>query len=213
MTLRIAFCGPNIKLNQRLSRETNDMISSFTEPRLLNHPLEELLEFTRSKDWALDLDWLTLYINVWRALTQIKLQEEDCIISPTCGIDNVATSAAWLSEQAKIIKRKTTLLDAQGNEMVTQDHAVLNRTGSILQVILNQAEQESIEYWDFIYAVLPVSSTLSNTNDELLTQYQDFITTVPAFDRVQRLPDNESSALDFLQQEVEKWKNVHSSSS
>lgn len=211
MTLRIAFCGPNIKLNQKLTNEARNLVSSFVEPHIMRHPLEEVLEFTRDQDWVLDIDWLTLNTNVWRALTQIKLQEEDCVISPTCGVDSVATSAAWLAEQAKILQRKSSLLDAEGREIVTHDHAALNRTGSIVQVLLNQAEQESVEYWDFIYAILPVSSTLSNMNDELLTQYQDFITNVPAFDRIERLPDNESSALDFLQQEVEKWKNTHSS--
>lgn len=208
MTLRIAFCGPNLDINQWLCDETRKLVSSFVEPDVMRHPLSEVLEFTRNQEWTLDPDWLTLNTNVWRALVQIQKQDHDCLISPTCGIDNVALSATWLAKQAKMIQMKGTLLGADGNPMATHDHVVLNRTGSILQAILNQAEEEAIEYWDFIYSVLPPSSAETSVDDELLEQYQDFIENVPAFDKIQNLPVNKLSALDFLQKEVDKWKNL-----
>lgn len=213
MTLRIAFCGPYIETNQWLAEEVKKLIADFAEPVVMRHPIEGLLEFTRSKEWAKDIDWLTLNTNVWRALEEIRYEGEEFLISPSCGIDNVATSAAWLAEQAKAMEMKGMLLGADGKQIIRQDHVIFNRTGSILQVLLNSAEEEAITYWDFIYAVLPVPSIPSPINDELLTQYHDFITSVPAFDKVEQLSANKTSALDALQQEVEKWKNHHNSSS
>lgn len=207
MKLRIAFCGPNLEANRGLADKTRELISNFTDAHIIRHPIEGLLEFTRSKEWAEDLDWVNLYSNVWRSLEEIRYQDEDCIISTSCGIDNVATAAAWLAEQAKQMEMKNMLLGADGKQIIGRDHAVFNRTGSILQVVLNQAEEEAITYWDFIYAVLPVPIAPTPVNDELLTQYQDFIENVPAFDNVQQLSPNRISAVDFLEKEVEKWKN------
>lgn len=212
MTLRIAFCGPNTKLNRVLTNETEKLLSQF-EPVVMRHPIEELLQFTRDEEWTNEIDWLTLNTNVWRQMTQIRLQNESVLISPSCGIDNVASSATWLAEQAKIIEKSSMLLASDGKQMVKKEHILFNRTGSILQVILNQAEQEAIEYWDFMYAVLPTVSKLETFNDEMLTQYQDFISSVPAFDKVELLPDNETAAVDVLQAEVDKWKNYHTLSS
>lgn len=209
--LRIAFCGPHLDLNRDLAEEAKNLVASFADPFVMRHPLEEIIEFTRDQEWAKDIDWLALNTNVWRSLVQIKYQNSDCVISPSCGIDNVAMSAAWLAKQAKIIQMKGTLLGADGQPMTTHDHVVLNRTGSILQSILNQAEEEAVEYWDFIYAVYPLTSSSNSIDAELLEQYQDFIQNVPAFDKVEGLPVNKTAALDFLQKEVEKWQSLYNS--
>lgn len=212
MTIRISFCGPNTKLNRILVNETQKLLSEF-EPVVMRHPIEELLEFTRDEEWTNEIDWLTLNTNVWRQMAQIRYQNETVLISPSCGIDNVASTATWLAEQARLIEKSGSLLRSDGKQMIRKEHILFNRTGSILQVILNQAEQEAVEYWDFMYAVLPTVSKLETFNDEMLTQYQDFLSSVPAFDKVELLPDNEASAIDVLRTEVDKWKNYHNLSS
>lgn len=212
-SLRIAICGPNIETNEWLQNQIVELISPFNDsPKLLNHPIASVIQRTNKQDWIEELDEMNLYSNVWRALDQIRYKDEAIVVSPSCGIDNVALQAAWLAEQAVRIEQKSKLLGSDGNAIVSHDHVLFNKTGAILQTILNQAEQEAVEYWDFIYAVLPVSSALVQYTNDVLAQYEDFLTTVPAFAKVIRLPDNRTSALDALQQEVERWK-THSGSS
>lgn len=213
--LRIALCGPNVETNEWLREQIGLLISPFNDsPQFMQHPLSALINRTKKVDWTKNIDEMNLYSNVWRALDQIRYEEEEVLISSSCGIDCVSLQAAWLAEQAMILEQKTKLLGVDGQQLVTHDHIKFNKSGAILQSILNQAEEEAMEFWDFIYAIIPASSSLiQHTSNDILAQYEDFLSSVPAFADVIRLPDNRTSALDALQQEVEKWKTQIGSSS
>lgn len=207
-SLRIALCGPNLEANERLKDKIGSLISPFQDSiSYISHPLASLIEKTRSEEWKEKIDEMNLYSNVLRAIEQIRLEDEDVVISSSCGIDCVALQAAWLADQAVRIDQKTKLLGADGQILLSKDHVMFNKTGSILQAILNQAEEEAVEYWDFIYAPIASASLLTqHTQNDVLAQYEDFLSTVPAFSKVMRLPPNFTAALDFLEKEVDKWK-------
>lgn len=207
--LRIAFCGPNVRLNQELvDFVKNDLLFGFQlDPVIIQNPVAEILDFLKMKQDELSstmeyMDWVNLWSVNWRNLKEVRHRKEACVLSPSCGIDQLAVQAAWFADQT--LMTKTLSLP---NSYADMDVAGLNKTGSVLQVILNQTEQEVADWWTHVYAVLPVSSKLSITPSEVITQYDDFLTSAPAFDAVQRIPDNPTSAKDFLREEVDEWKS------
>src|SRR4051812_27324350 len=171
---------------------------------VINNPVAEVIEFTGKKDWEnADIDWMNVWATGLRQMALLQRADTPIVISPSCGIDQLAVQAAWLGDQ---MQANAQALEVVSQEMMLEREAVFNRSGSCLQVILNSAEEEVHDCWDFIYALLPVASGISVAPDAVLTQYADFLLSVPAFRDVQRLPDNETSALDVLAGEVEKWK-------
>lgn len=204
MTLRIAVCGPDIEKNEKVVEEIESILASFKQSIVqIKHSFKLLIDKTFKNEWP--IDELNLYSNVLRVLEQIKHEDADILVSSSSGIDNVCSQAAWLAEQAQRIEQGPKILGSDGNPVATREHIMFNKSGAILQTILNQAEQETIEFWDFVYAVVPNSSTLIQHTNDVLAQYEDFLTAVPAFAEVIRIPDDEVLASNALQQEVEKW--------
>lgn len=206
-SLRIAICGPDMQMNEWAKEQVGFLIHSFNDSiSYINNPLAAIMEKTRKQDWSEQIDEMNLYTNVWRAIEQLRYEDEDILIASSCGIDCVALQAAWLAEQAVLLEQKSSLLGADGKAVLSREHVLFNKSGAILQTILNQAEQEAVEYWDFIYAVIPPASALLQHTNDVLAQYEDFLDSVPAFSKVIKLPNNKTAALDALQQEVTKWK-------
>jgi hypothetical protein len=209
MTLRIAFCGPNPMLNDNLVRHVNDLLSNdVVEAQQLPNVFQETMERLHIDNLQeIDLDWVNLWISVQRRMDEHKYRDTDLVLSATCGLDQLIIQATYLQDQVERASSGLVIADATGQES-SLDASLVNRTGSILQVLLNQTEEEVVEYWDFVYAVVPAALGVSLTPDALLVQYEDFLTTVPAFASVEKLPDNEDAAKDALDQEVTKWKEI-----
>lgn len=191
--LRIAFCGPNRALNYELVQFVRYELRDI-KPVILEHPAHEIADIN-------DPDWSNLWRSSLRNMAEAKNRQVPLVLSASCGIDEVVEQAVLLAEAA--IKKQSIALPDSYSQV---DVAGLNKIGSILQVILNQTEQEVVDWWTNVYAVLPTASKLSVAQDEVLTQYDDFLTSVPAFQDVQRLPDEPTSAKDLLKEEVENWK-------
>lgn len=208
MTLRIAFCGPNIEVCDRLSREAKDFIySDVIELEELGNPMKEVLERAKKERFNTnDLDWLNMWATAVRRMDIEGAREVQAVISSSCGIDQVALQATWLTEQMNFIQNQLVITDATGQGQMSEADAMVNRSGAIVQVLLNSAEEETVEFWDFVYAVMPAASKLSKTPSEIVFQYSDFLGSVPAFSGVTRLPDNFEAAVDALKNEVPKWK-------
>lgn len=203
MTLRIAVCGPDIEKNEAVIENIRSLILPFTNSiNVLKHSLKSLVDYSEKNEWQ--IDEMNLYSNVLRALDQVRNESFPVLLSPSCGIDNICSQAAWLAEQAARIEQRSKLLGADGNQIMTKEHVIFNRSGAILQTILNQTEYETIEFWHYVYAIVPNSSTLIQHTNDVLAQYEDFLTTVPAFAKVIRLPEDNS--LDALREEVTKWQ-------
>lgn len=195
--LRIAFCGPNPTINHELVRFLRNDLLLDRNPTVLDNNLRQFL----SDDNPDFLEWINLWSSTFRSLNRMKLNEELSVVSASCGIDEVVGQAAVLAEQM-MYSQTLALPSSMGN----LDASGINKTGSILQVLLNQAEQEVADWWTFVYAVIPVSSKLSIAPSEIITQYDDFLSSVPVFSDVKRIPDNLTSAQDFLKKEAEEWK-------
>lgn len=203
--LRIAVCGPNQEDNEWLTNKIVDLISPFSKSfRLLENPLSELVREIQQVKWTSQIDETNLYSNVWRVLQQIKFDDSDVLISPNCGIDCVASQAAWLAQQAVALEQKGNLLGSDGKQIITIDHIMFNKSGATLQTILSQAEQEAVEFWNYIYAFLPSTSKLVQHTNDILAQYEDFLESAPAFAKVIRI--EKETASEFLKQEVDKWQ-------
>lgn len=191
--LRIAFCGPDRALNYELLQFVRYELRE-QKAVILEHPAHAVADFP-SKDWG----------NLWQASLR-KMDEEKnrttpLVLSASCGVDEVVEQAVLLAEVA--MKKQSIALPDSYSDV---DIARLNKIGSVLQVILNQTEQEVADWWTHVYAVLPASSKLSVAQDEILTQYDDFLKSVPAFQDIQRLPDKPTSAKEMLMKEVGNWK-------
>jgi len=208
MSLRIAFCGPNHELNNNLVRHVKDLIGNeVVDVRVMPNPYQEAMEITKRENFVnIDMDWINLWIASFRRMVELGLEDEDLVISATCGIDQLVVQAAYLQGKVEENNNGIVIADATGQNITGQEMALINRAGAVVQVILNQTEEEILEYWDYVYAVLPVALGVAKIPDAILMQYEDFLTDAPAFAGVQRLPDNEEAAMDALQQEVGKWK-------
>lgn len=215
MTLRIAFCGPNLELNRKLALAVKDLIYEenldFEE---VPNPLEHVARTTgRDRFEGHDMDWANLWGTSIRRM-MLENTTADVVISATCGIDQLAYEAAWLAQQMAESQSALALVDAKGQPIAGEQAVWINRSGAVVQVILNSTEEEVFEYWDFVYSVLPVVSASSPSIDALVFQYKDFLDTAPAFQqRVKGLPDNEEAAMDALRAEVATWRQKIASSS
>ena len=208
MGLKIGFCGPNPELNDRLARHVKDLIGNeVVDVIMLPNPYQEVMEIVRNENFQnIDIDWVNLWIATYRRMVEVGAREGDLVLSTTCGLDQVVIQAAYLQSQVERGSHELLIADATGQTRTSAEMALLNRSGSVLQVLLNQAEEEMAEYWDFVYAVLPVALGVASTPDAILVQYEDFLTSVPVFSMIDRLPDNEEAAQDALSQEATKWK-------
>lgn len=189
--LRIAFCGPNY--------EGKEKLVNFAR-HLLNREFSVVLEPSHVIGSLDSGDWAELHAVNWRILEELNLSNQEIVFSPSCGIDQVVNQAVRL---AKLATKATAIALPESYRDV--DVSGINKTGSVLQVILNQTEQEVVDWWTHVYAVLPATSVLSVTQDDVLTQYDDFLKSVPAFSSVTRIPDDLTSAQDFLKKEAEVW--------
>ena len=205
--LRIAFCGPNVELNDKLMRHAKDLIENeVVEINVLPNPFPEVMETMRMDSLKdIDVDWITLLVNTYRRMLEIGAREDDLVFSASCGIDQLVVQATYLQDRMERSSSGLLIADATGQEAAPAEMAMINRTGAVLQVLLNQTEEEVAEYWDFVYAVLPVVIGVNKTPEAILMQYEDFLTSVPAFTGIGRLPDNETSAMDLLEKETAKW--------
>lgn len=208
--LAIAICGPNMELNESLTGVIHDLLYSDTlEQSIMRHPMERIAAETGREEFdGHDIDWMNLWSSSCRRVELEGLKDKDVIISSSCGIDQLCYQAAWLGDQMEREKVGLSLVDASGNPIDSGNSIWINRSGSVLQVLLNSTEEEVFDYWDFIYAVLPVEVELSAAQAPLLVQYQDFLGSVPVFEDVIRLPDNLDAASDALKNEVEKWQTT-----
>lgn len=196
--MKIAFCGYNTSLCHKLAKfVAHDVLNNY-DAVFLQDSRPEISELVDASSPA-NMDWRTLWSAVQNRFYQLNFKDSDLVVSPTCGIDLMAAQAVWLKtlvEQSQGLS----IVNAQG-EAIPQNIAMINRTGSVLQVIVNQTEDE-MEYWDKVYAVIPAIETVgSNLQNDVIAQYKDFLDSGPAFKDVIRLPDNESSAMDILRQE------------
>lgn len=207
----------NILLNETLASHAKDLVyREELDFSPIPNPLAQLAQITGREEWeGTDLDWMNLWASTLRRMTIESLRQQDVIISASWGIDQVAHQAAFLSDQV-IRQQIGGLVGPDGKPIVAPEQTMAtNRTGGVLQVLVNSAEFEAVEVFDFTYSVIPVALTpdTNETQAAVLAQYDDFLATVPAFQNVVRLPDNEEAALDALRIESEKWKQVLSSSS
>jgi hypothetical protein len=177
---------------------------SFAE---IEHPMVKVMEMTgREKFEKNDLDWMNMWsISIKRMMIE-GAQESDVVVSSSCGVDNVCLQAAWLAEQVDRSQGSMSLVDAEGNPLLGEEGIMINRSGSVLQAIMNSAEEEVFEMWDFVYAVVPVEVELSAIPAPIMAQYQDFLGKVPVFKDIMHLPDNPYAAADALREESVKWK-------
>lgn len=212
---RIAFCGPNMSLNESLTQKTVDFLyEEGVDIVTLPNPVQHCMDLTgRERFESHDIDWMNLWGASMRRMMIEGSKEAKVLLSASCGIDEVCMQATWLGEQIEAQNGAMTLVDAKGTPLVGNDGVMVNRSGAVLQSILNSTEEEVSIWWDFIYAVLPVTMEASSTPDIILTQYRDFLASVPVLQDVVRLPDNEEAAVDALKNEVERWKEKQDSSS
>jgi len=209
MTLRIAFCGPNVPLNESLAIHSRDLIyREDLEFIPIGNPLHQVGQITRREDYmGSDLDWLNLWSSSMRRMTLENYRDQDVLISSSGGLDQVALQAAWLSEQ--MTQHQTGLVGPDGKPIQTVEQIMAtNRSGAVLQVVINSAEYEVMEIFDFSYCVIPAGIATDTPGEILaiLAQYDDFLTDIPAFTNIVRLPDNEEAAKDALRNEAEKWR-------
>lgn len=193
--LRIAFCGPDRALNYELLQFVRYELRD-VKPVIIEHPAHEVSEVS-------DKDWSNLWRVSLRNIAEIKNKNAEFVLSASCGIDEVVEQAVRLAEAT--LNNQSIALP---NSYSGVDVSGLNKIGSVLQVILNQTEQEVADWWTEIYAVLPAASKLSVSQDEILTQYDDFLNSVPAFQSVKRITDEPTSAKEYLKEEVENWKKL-----
>jgi len=207
MTLRITFLGPNTELNDKLVAHVKDLIGNeVVETTVLPNTIRDVIEVTKKDDWSgYDIDWLNLWAASYRGILQQGARDNDLVVSSSCSIDQVVMQASWLADQESHLENSILIANMAG-EVNSPDDAMVHRCGSVLQVLLNQAEEDAAEYWDFMYAVLPVDIEVSSASNLVLTQYNEFLKMVPVFASIPRLPDNEMSAMDALTEEVELWK-------
>lgn len=209
MTLRVAFCGPNMELCDGLAYEAKELIyGESMDVVLLPNPLREVLDLThRTKFEGHDLDWMNLWTTSFRRVMMEGSSGSQVVVSGSCGLDQLAIQATWLGEQMNAYQSGLVIADATGQvHQPGEVEAMVNRSGAVVQVLLNSSEEEVVGYWDFVYAVMPASSGLSGAPNEVISQYSDFLASVPAFAGIVRLPDNKEAAVDALTNEVAKWK-------
>jgi len=204
--LKITFCGPNFELNDRLAHEVKELVyGSSMDIVVMQNAVRDVVEITKRPEFTGDdLDWINLWAACLRRMQLEGLGDTQVVVSTSCGVDQVALQAAWLAEQMGHRQNELVVADATGQNIYAEGQAMMNRSGAVLQVLLNSAEEEAVECWDFIYAVMPVIPP-PNPNDAV-AQYFDFLNTVPAFGGIVKLPDNEEAAKDALKNEVVKWK-------
>lgn len=164
---------------------------------------------TAKTDWdGPDIDWINLLSVSERMIRMIGERDKDIVLSASCGIDQLSIHGTWVAHQLQQIQQL-----ALPTDVIGEREQYLIRSGGILQALLNIAEYEVTEYWDFVYAILPVTVGISITPDSTLGKYNEFLSVVPAFRKVIRLPDNEVSAIDVLDGEYNKWIQKLNSSS
>lgn len=214
--LRIAFCGPNIAINENLAQQTYDLLhedGDGLEIIPIGNPLLQLRQITRKTEWdKVEIDNMNLWAAVLRRMSLESVRDRAVLVTASCGIDQVAIQATWLAEQVE--HQSSGIIGPNGKPIVSTDALMQqNRSGGVLQAIMNSTEQEVVEVYDFTYAMLPAIAPEADPNfASLLIQYNDFLTTVPAFkDSVTRLPNTEEAAKAVLQSEAEKWRKVLSS--
>lgn len=194
--LRIALCGPpdsgqediiwNLK---QFFKNEEKLITIMADPESI----------IKAKTQEIDGDFMNLWSSVWGRLRQFEFTNSPILISPTCGLDQVAHQALFVAEKALSIQTGLKVPDQIANDRA----ALLNRAGAALQIIINQTEIELAEFWSFVYLVAPESTAYSN----LIDQYVDFIRAAPAFFKVVPLPRNTQEAIEFLKdQELIRWR-------
>lgn len=210
MTLRIAFCGPNLQLNEALSHVVKDLVYEENLEFIdLVHPMLRVTELTKRDPgyWAdHNIDWMNMWSESIRRMDMEGAREIDVVLSASCGIEQVCLQATWMGEQVEAQKRQSSLLGPSGENILGDAGVWINRSGSVLQALLNSSEEEVHEYWDFVYAVLPAEAEIDDKMLPLLMQYRDFLASVPSYQVVIRLPENQDAATDALKIEAEKWK-------
>lgn len=208
MTLRITFCGTNFQLCDRLARETREMLYGAASDVIeLTSPIKEVMDRTRRERFDRhELDWFNMWAMAIHRMDMDQARESEVVISSSCGIDQLALQATWLTEQMEAEQTNLVITDATGQVGFSENQAYVNRSGSVVQVLLNSAEEELAEYWDFAYSVMPVAAKMSTTPSAVVFQYSDFLSEVPAFSGVKSLPDNFDAAVDALKNEVPLWK-------
>lgn len=210
--LAIAFCGPNIALNESLAIYSKDLIYRESIDFIpVGNPLSQLGQITRRDEWSgADLDWMNLWACSLRRMTLESVRDQDVLISASHSLDQVAYQAMWLQNQ--MTRQASGLIGADGKPIMDPAQVMAaNRSGASLQIIMNSAEQEAAELFDYTYAILPVTLTEEMSPEEavLVAHYDDFITSVPAFQSsITRLPDNEDAAKDALSNEAAKWQKL-----
>lgn len=215
MTLRIAFCGPNGTLNESLSEVVRDMLyDPDKEVVELTHPVMRLTEITQwePEHWAgHNLDWMNLWASSLRRMELEAAREVDVVLSSSCGVDQVCLQAAWLGEQSQAQATAPSLLGPDGSAIIGQDGVWINRSQAVFQAMLNSSEEELYEWWDFVYAVLPLEAELDAPLLPLLIQYRNFLSGIPIYQDIIMLPEHQDAATDALRNEVDKWKIASSS--
>lgn len=176
--MRIAFSGPTEQT------ELAQFALSLQPGLLLDHPS---IILASSSDWQ----------NLWRAvhrytglLEHIGLDDKAPIVSPTCGLDDVALQAMWFAD---LRTKLETGLQVVGDN---SGAILLHRTGSILQVLLSQFEEE-LDSWDKVYY-----RSQAEDEPDLVSQYEDFLGEIPTLSRVIRLPRDLSLAKEQLQEDL-----------
>lgn len=204
MPLRIAFAGPNADLCDNLAEKASSLLyNDSLDTVILGNPIRDIIEMVGRDDWDVsELDFLNMWSLCKRQIDAEVHTKADIVISPSCGLDQLAIQAAHFGG----LKTASSSLILPSQEAQSARDAIIQRAGWVLQVIMNFTEHEMATYYDFVYAVLPVSAEVSIAPDSVLTQYQDFLKAVPIFRVVDRLPDNEDAAMDALGQEVPKWQ-------
>lgn len=210
MSLKVAFCGPNMELNESLAKVVKDLTyQESLEYVELANPMRTIADITKRETFfeGHEIDWMNLWSTSLRRMEIEGARNADVVTSASCGVDNVCMQAAWLGEQVEKAKTGLSLVDSKGEPMVGESGVWINRSGAVLQAIMNSAEEEVFEHWDFVYAVMPVAMEMSKIQEVLLYQYADFLKTVPAFQSITHLPDNLEAATDALKNEVDEWKS------
>jgi hypothetical protein len=225
MTLRIALLGTGgvgkTTLCEWIQQQVEKSVSS---------NVKVLGSATRHVAEIFDLDvaedgnsWLSLYSALQRRLWMAEYDDQDVVLSERCTLDEVAYQI-WLIESRK----KTAL--ALGDELTeviqAQFEIELNLAASVLQVLIHQALDDLLGYWDFVYFKPPLRSVEIEDDGfrSLSVEYRDEIDTIMlgliteliseipgVSDKIRVLPPDLNDSKKFLVEEIENWQTVFSS--
>jgi len=204
--MRIALCGPRGPEKEELF----DHLRTLRKFYIVDDPKRYLSKLDASSMISFEeggQDWLNLWTAITRRIEVIRASQvigmeavtEADILTDTWALDDLMLQSTWLSYQMEMIQNTPQLVDPSGNLLMAQKQALANRSGAIVQTLLNQAEEEIMDVYDYVYMKLPFKM------DPLVEQYVDFTKSVPAFQRVIEIPQLMNEAKDFLTKESKKW--------